>query len=164
MSPVLVWALTGTLVAVGLAGSVLPALPGGPLILLAAILHLWLMPGWVSAWTIAALVVLAALTIVVDAAGGVLGAQKFGGGRWAMLGAGLGALVGLFFGPFGLILGAVAGAALCEAAFDRKAWNDALKAGVGAGLGMLVGTVARLGVALIMAAWLAADLFLFRQP
>lgn len=160
MNPAIVWALTAVLILAGVAGSVLPALPGGPLILLAAILHRWLMPGFVSAWTIAALVVLAALTVVVDAACGVLGAQKFGGGRWAMLGAGLGALIGLFFGPVGILVGAVAGAAACEAAFDRKAWNDALKAGAGAGLGMLVGAAARLGVALFMAAWLVVDMFL----
>lgn len=160
LSPAAVWTLTWVLIAAGVAGSILPVLPGAPLILVAAVLHRWLLPGWVSPWTIGALAVLAALTVVVDAACGVLGVQRFGGGRWAMLGAGVGAAAGLFFGPLGLVLGAVAGASFCEAAFDRKAWNDALQAGLGAGLGMLVGAAARLGLALLMAAWLAADLMI----
>jgi len=160
MNPELVWVLAALLMLAGVAGSVLPALPGAPLILVAAVLHRWLLPGYVSLWTIAALAVLAVVTVVIDAACGIFGVQKFGGGRWAMLGAGVGAAIGLFLGPVGLILGAVAGAVICEMAFDRKALNDALKAGVGAGIGMIVGTVLRLGLALFMAAWLVADFFL----
>lgn len=157
MSPEAVWILSALLIVAGVAGSILPALPGAPLILVAAVLHRWLLPGYVSLWTIAALVLLSALTVVVDAACGILGVRRFGGGRWAMLGAGIGAAIGLIFGPFGLFAGAVAGAVICEMAFDRKALNDALKAGLGAGLGMLVGTFLRLGLALFMAAWLVAD-------
>ena len=160
MNPAAVWALTAVLCALGVAGSVLPALPGAPLILVAAVLHRWLLPGYVSLWTIAALAVLAVITVVIDAACGILGVQRFGGGRWAMLGAGVGAAIGLFFGPLGLIFGAVAGAVACEMAFDRKALDDALKAGLGAGLGMLVGAVARFSLALFMAACLAADLLI----
>lgn len=157
MSPELVWLLAALLILAGVAGSVLPVLPGAPLILVAAVLHRWLLPGWVSPWTIAALAVLAAVTVVVDAACGVLGVRRFGGGRWAMLGAGVGAALGLLFGPLGLFAGAILGAVACEMAFDRKALNEALKSGVGAGLGMLVGAVLRLGLALFMAAWLVAD-------
>lgn len=157
----MIWTLTVLLAVVGVAGALLPALPGATLILIAAVLHRWLIPGFVSGWTIVALAVLAAFSVVIDAALGVLGARRFGGGRWAMLGAGVGAAIGLFFGPLGLILGAVAGAALSEATFDRRVWHDALKAGLGAGFGMLVGTLVRLGLALFMAAWLAVDLLLF---
>lgn len=160
MSPEAVWTLTALLILAGVAGSILPALPGAPLILVAAVLHRWLLPGWVSLWTIAALAGLASITVIVDAACGILGVRRFGGGRWAMLGAGVGAAVGLLFGPLGLFAGAIAGAVLCEMAFDRKALNEALKSGLGAGLGMLVGTVLRLGLALFMAAWLAADFLL----
>ncbi|MBI4060768.1 MAG: DUF456 family protein [Elusimicrobia bacterium] len=160
MSPEAVWLLTFLLISAGIAGSILPALPGAPLILVAAVLHQRLLPGHVSTWTIAALAVFSLLTFAADAACGVLGVRRFGGGRRAMLGAGVGAVIGLFLGPLGLILGAVAGAALCEMALDRRAWDDALKTGIGAGLGLLVGAAARLGLALLMAAWLAADLAL----
>lgn len=157
MSPNAVWFLTALLIVAGIAGSVLPALPGAPLILVAAVLHRWLLPGYVSLWTIGALVVLAALSVVLDAACGIFGVQRFGGGRWAMLGAGVGAAIGLIFGPPGLFAGAILGAVICEMAFDRKALNDALKAGLGAGLGMIVGTILGLCLALFMAAWLVAD-------
>jgi len=157
MSPEAVQLLTALLIIAGVAGSVLPALPGAPLILVGAVLHRWLLPGSVSLWTIAALAVLAVLTLIVDAACGILGVRRFGGGRWAMLGAGVGAAIGIFFGPAGLFAGAIGGAVLCEMAFDRKALHEALKSGVGAGLGMLVGTVLRLGLAVFMSAWLLAD-------
>ena len=117
MRPELVWIATAVLILTGVAGSILPAVPGAPLILVAAVLHRCLLPGWVSWWTIAALSVLAALSFAVDAVCGVLGARRFGGGRWALLGAVLGAAAGL-----------------------------------------LVGTVARLALALFMAAWLLVDL------
>jgi uncharacterized protein YqgC (DUF456 family) len=160
MSAWAVWLATLVLALAGVAGSVLPALPSAPLILVAAVLHRWLLPGWVNGWTIVVLSVLALLSVVVDAVCGVLGARGLGGGRWAVLGAGLGAAAGFYFGPIGLVLGCFAGAAGFEAAFDRKSWNAAVKAGVGAALGFLVGSAARLGIALFMAAWLAADLLL----
>lgn len=160
MSHWAVWLLTAVLTAAGVAGSVLPAIPGAPLILLAAVLHRWLLPGFVNGWTIAVLSLLALLSVVVDAVCGVLGARGLGGGRWAVLGAGVGAALGFYFGPLGLLAGAFAGAAACEIAFDRKSWNAALKAGLGAALGFLVGSAARLGIALLMAAWLAADLLI----
>ena len=160
MNPAAVWLATTLLIITGVAGSVVPGLPGAPLILVAAVLHRWLLPGYVSAWTIGALAALAALSVVVDAVCGVLGVRRFGGGRWAMLGAGIGAALGLFFSPLGLIVGAIAGAAFCEMAFDRRVWNDALKAGLGAGLGLLIGTAARFGLALFVAAWFVTDLLI----
>lgn len=158
MSPAVVWAATGVLAFAGVAGAVLPALPGAPLILVAAILHRWLLPGYVSLWTIAALAVLSAASVVVDVVCGIFGVRRFGGGRWAVLGAALGAVLGLPLGPLGLLAGAILGAAAFEMAFDRKAMSDALQSGLGAALGLLVGTAARLGLALFMAAWLVIDL------
>lgn len=160
MSPWAVWLLTVVLTLAGVAGSILPALPGAPLILVAAVLHRWLLPGRVNGWTVVVLCVAALLSVVVDAVCGVLGARGLGGGRWAVLGAGLGAAAGFYFGPIGLVFGCFAGAAVFEAAFDRKSWNAALKAGLGAALGFLVGSAARLGIALFMAGLLVLDLLI----
>lgn len=158
MNPALVWASTALLTVLGVAGAVVPGLPGVPLILAAAVLHRWLLPGYVSGWTLGVLALLAALSVIVDVLCGMAGVKTFGGGRWGALGAALGAAIGLVFGPAGLFAGAVLGAAACELALDRRAIDDALKAGLGAALGLLLGTAARLGLALLMAAWLAADL------
>lgn len=153
----LVWAVVVLLIVAGVAGAVLPALPGAPLILVAAILHWWLIPGLVSPWTLVALALLSVLTVVADWALGALGARKFGGTKWSLAGAPLGALLGLPFGLAGILAGAVLGAAAFEMLFARREAPDALKAGLGAGLGVIAGTFGRLAIALSMAAWLVAD-------
>lgn len=157
MTPALVWLLTVVLMLAGVAGAVLPALPGAPLILVAAVVHRLLLPGYVSVWTIVLLALLAALTVVADWALGAFGARKFGGTKWSLIGAPVGALLGLPFGLVGIILGAVLGAAALEAAFAGRTAADALKAGLGAGLGVVAGTAGRLALAVAMALWLTAD-------
>lgn len=157
MSPELVWALAVALMLAGVAGAILPGLPGAPLILVAAVAHRLLLPGYVSVWTIALLAVLSVLTVVADWALGAAGARKFGGSKWSLVGAPVGALLGLPFGLFGILAGAVLGAAALEALFAGRSASDALKAGLGAGLGVIAGTAGRLVLAVAMAAWLAAD-------
>ncbi len=146
----LIWTLTATLMLTGLAGTLLPLLPGTLLILVAAILHKLLLPAALS-WTIVGL--LAALWLVsvaLDVLGTVATTRWFGGSKWGMAGAGGGALVGMFISLPALILGSVLGAVAAEK-FGAKRDNDAaLRAGVGAGLGFVVSTVARLACALAM--------------
>lgn len=158
MSPILVWALTALLIVIGVAGALLPALPGAPLILVAAVVHRLLLPGYVSGWTLVVLAVLAALSLAADWALGAVGARAFGGSKWSLVGASVGALLGLPLGLAGILLGAVLGAALLEGLLAGRSAPQALKAGLGAGLGVVAGTVGRVALALAMAAWLAADL------
>jgi uncharacterized protein YqgC (DUF456 family) len=147
------WILAIALVVVGLAGTVLPALPGPPILLLGLVLVAW-MDGFVqvSVTTLIWLGLLALLSIIVDFLATAEGARRFGAGRHAILGATLGLLVGLFFGLPGLIfgpfIGAVAGHLLSRANFDSS-----MRAGVGASLGVVAGTVAKVVVAVIMLAW-----------
>jgi uncharacterized protein YqgC (DUF456 family) len=151
------WALASLLILLGIAGSVLPALPGAPLILAAAVVHRLMLPGYVSMWSIVLLAVLSAVTILAEWAMSAVGARAFGGSKWSLIGAPVGALLGLPFGLFGILAGAVLGAAALEAAFAGRSAPDALKAGLGAGLGVVAGTFGRLAIALAMAAWLVAD-------
>lgn len=160
MSPGWVWAATALLAAAGLLGSVVPALPGAPLILAAAVLHRALLPGYVSLATLVALALLAVLSLAAEWVLGAEGARRFGGTRWSWIGAPVGALLGLPLGLAGILAGAVLGAAAFEAAFAGRSARDALKAGVGAGLGVIAGTAGRLLLALAMVAWLAADLLI----
>lgn len=155
---VLAWLLTAALVVLGVAGSVLPGLPGAPLILAAALLNRLLLPGHVSGWTLLVLALLSLLTFAADLALGALGGRAFGGTRWSWFGAPVGALLGLPLGLFGLLVGAVLGAAAFEMLGAKRAAPEALKAGLGAGLGVLAGTAGRLAIALAMAVWLVADL------
>jgi uncharacterized protein YqgC (DUF456 family) len=96
------------------------------------------------------LVGIAAIAYALDYTAGAMGAKKFGGSRWAVVGALLGAVVGIFFGPAGLVLGPVIGAVAGELVRSRQIGNS-VKSGLGTVVGMLVGTVAKLSLAIVMA-------------
>ena len=136
----------------GLAGSVLPFLPGTPLIFAGALLYAFatdftpIGPG--------RLLVLGALTVLsfgLHYLAGALGARRSGGSRWAVIGAIVGAVVGAFFGPLGLIFGPFVGAAGFEL-FHRADIEAGIRTGIGTVIGMLVGVVANFTVAVVMVA------------
>ena len=147
------WVFAVLLVVIGFAGTVLPALPGPPILLLGLVLMAWL-DGFVqvSVMTLFWLGVLAFLSIVIDFLATAEGARRFGAGRHAILGATVGLLVGLFFGLpgilFGPFIGAVAGHLISRANLDSS-----MRAGVGASLGVVVGTAAKVVVAVVMVVW-----------
>lgn len=147
------WVLAWMLVIVGLAGALLPALPGTPVILAGLVLMAWL-NGFdrIGFSTIAILTGLTVLSLIIDFLATAEGARRFGAGRAAILGATLGLLVGLFFGIPGMLLGpfvgAVIGHRLGEAEIDAS-----IRAGVGASLGVLVGTAAKVVIGLVMLVW-----------
>ena len=136
---------------VGLAGSVLPLLPGIPLIFAGGLLHS-LAYGFepIGVGRLAVLAVMGAVAYALEYAAGVLGAKRAGGSRWAVIGAVIGGLVGLFFGPAGLILGPIVGAVGGELVWRREV-RSSIRAGIGTAIGILVGAVAKLALALSMA-------------
>ncbi len=72
-----------------------------------------------------------------------MGNRRFGGSRWGTVGSALGVVAGLFFAPWGIILGPFLGAVIGEL-LSGTAAQLALKAGFGSFIGFLVGTVAKL--------------------
>jgi uncharacterized protein YqgC (DUF456 family) len=155
----LLWLLAAVLVLVGLAGTLLPLLPGIPLMLLGMVIAAWADDftriGWV---TLVILAVLTALSFVVELAAAALGAKRVGASREAVIGAALGTVLGFFLGLVGLILGPFLGA-LAGELLARRDPARAMQVGIGAWVGFLVGTVAKLAVAFMMlgvflAAWL----------
>lgn len=148
--PEILWALAGLLVLLGLAGTVLPALPGVPLVFLGLLLGAWI-DGFRKVGPVA-LVVLALLTlasIAVDLLSTALGAKKAGASRAAVVGSALGAFVGLFFGLPGLFVGPFAGALLGEL-YVRRDWKQAGKAGLATWLGIVLGTAVKIALAFTM--------------
>lgn len=128
---------------IGLAGCVLPVIPGPP-IAYAGILCLHFTDA--VEFTMVSLVmwgVVVALSVVLDNMIPVIGTKFFGGSRWGTWGCVVGTLVGLFAGPVGVIIGPFLGALVGEL-LGRKPVPDALKSAFGSFLGFLCGTLLKL--------------------
>jgi uncharacterized protein YqgC (DUF456 family) len=148
------WLFAIVLMAVGLIGTVLLAVPGAIIILAAAVIHQLMLGsakslGW---WNIAALVVLTLLSYALEFASGYFGAKRFGATRWGAFGAMIGAIVGLFFAFPGLIVGPVVGAIAGELVAGKRLVS-AGRAGWGTLLGNLAGMLGKLTIGLVMVSW-----------
>ena len=147
---VLLWIVAVLLVLVGIAGTILPALPGTPLVLLGLILAAWAdgfqKVGWFPLSVIGGLTL---LSLVVDFAATSLGAKRAGASWLAVAGAALGTVVGLFFSLPGLILGPFVGAVLGEY-LARRDRDQAVKAGIGTWIGIMLGTAGKLALIFMM--------------
>ena len=134
----------------GLLGSVVPGLPGTPLILAAALIHRLVRgDAGASGWVLAIMAGLTLASVAVDFAASSLGAKRLGATWRGMLGAAVGGLLGLLWIPFGLVLGPLLGAMALEM-LGGRAWREAGKAGAGAVLGVMAGAVGKIGCGLGM--------------
>jgi uncharacterized protein len=146
----LLWALAGILVLVGLAGTILPMLPGVPFVFGGLLIAAWIGDFQRIGWpTITILAILTALAIVVDFVATLLGAKRAGASKLALLGAAIGSIVGLFFGIVGIFVFPFVGAVIGEYLQHQKLGN-AGKVGVATWLGLLFGALAKLALALTM--------------
>lgn len=144
------WVLSGALIVVGMAGTVLPALPGTALVLAGIVLGAWIDDFTrVSGLTVAVIAVLAVLAWVLDYVAGLLGAQKAGASRQALVGAALGTVVGLFMGLVGVLFMPLVGAAIGEY-LARRDHGQALKVGTATWLGIMAGLLAKVVLAFMM--------------
>ncbi|MEO8428592.1 MAG: DUF456 domain-containing protein [Verrucomicrobiota bacterium] len=135
---------------VGLVGSILPGIPGTPLVLLAAIGHrLYFGEHGASLWIFGILLGLTLLSIAIDYLASMYGAKKLGATGRGIFGAVVGGIIGLFFSLPGIILGPFLGALAFELAGGRQL-KDASLAGVGAVLGLLGGALGKLLCCLMM--------------
>ncbi|MDX1268877.1 MAG: DUF456 domain-containing protein [Oceanisphaera sp.] len=147
---ILWWVLSAVLIIVGLAGTVLPALPGVPVIFFGLVLAAWIDGFSTIGWgTLVVLGLLTMLSIIIDLLAAAFGTQRMGASPRAFWGATLGALVGIFFGLVGVVLGPFIGAVAAElsAGVDTR---QAGRSGYGAWLGLLLGTAAKLAIAFLM--------------
>jgi uncharacterized protein YqgC (DUF456 family) len=143
--------LTFLLMAAGLAGSLLPGLPGSPLILLGAFLYAWSTGFESVTWmTLLTLLILTLLSHALEFFSSALGVKKFGGTRFGMGGAILGGIVGLLLGGiFGLIVGTFLGALLLEIIHTRN-MEFSLESGFGTLVGLFLGAIGKLAIGIIM--------------
>lgn len=149
------YAIAIVLVLVGLAGIVLPALPGLPLVFVGMLVAAWA-GGFeqVGGWTLLVLAVLTLVSIGVDFLASAAGARRVGASRLAVGGALAGTVVGLFFGLVGVFVGpfvgAVAGELVARRGFGQRAIGQAAKVGIGTWFGLFVGIVLKLTLAFAM--------------
>jgi len=144
------WILSSLLILVGLAGTVLPALPGTALVLAGIVLGAWVDDFTrVGMGTLAVITTLAVLAWVLDYAAGLLGAKRAGASRQALVGAALGTVAGLFLGLVGVLFMPLVGAAVGEY-LARKDERRALKVGFSSWLGIMIGLIAKVVLAFMM--------------
>ena len=150
MTEFALWALSVLLILVGLAGTVLPALPGTALVLGGIVLGAWVDNFTrVGVLTLAVIAAIAVLAWALDYVAGLLGAKRAGASRQALIGAALGTVVGLFMGLVGVLFMPLVGAALGEY-LARKDQQQALKVGVSTWLGITAGLLAKVVLAFVM--------------
>ena len=157
--------LAALLVLVGIAGTVLPALPGLPLVFAGMLLAAWAGDfQQVGGWMLGLLAILTVLSLVVDFIATALGAQRVGASRLALVGAVIGTFAGLLFGIVGIFVGPFLGALIGELIHGRGAgaqkFGQATRVGFGTWLGILLGTVLKLGLAFAMLGLFALAWFL----
>ena len=147
----LLYVAAGALILLGLAGTILPALPGLPLMFIGMLLAAWADHfTQIGVWTIALLAFLTLVSIAVDIAATAMGAKRIGASKLSMLGAALGTLFGgIFFSIPGLILGPFIGAMVGELLHGRE-WRQASKVGFGTWVGLAIGTALKLAIAFAM--------------
>jgi uncharacterized protein YqgC (DUF456 family) len=147
---ILWWLLAGLIVIAGLAGTVIPALPGVPLVFAGLFLGAWIgnfeTIGWI---TVGILAMLAIVAWAVDFLASALGARYLGASSRAFWGATFGAIVGIFFGLPGIVFGPFIGAVVGEISGGSDLLQSG-RSGLGAWLGMVVATAAKLAIAFLM--------------
>ena len=147
---VTLWIIAAALMAAGFVATVIPGLPGVLVIYAGMWLAAWIDGFARIGWrTLTLLGVLTALAFVADLIASLLGARRVGASRQALIGSIIGGLVGLFFGPLGLLFGPFAGAVAGEL-IARRPMADAARVGLATWFGMLIGTMAKIALAVTM--------------
>ena len=160
MEITLLWVLCTALIVLGLAGTVLPLLPGTLLVWGGIVLGAWIDDFTrVGTTTVVVVSVLAVLAWGLDYVAGLMGAQKAGASKQALLGAAVGTVVGLFMGLVGVLFMPLVGAAVGEY-LARKDQTRAVKVGVATWVGIMVGLIAKVVLAFIMVGIFVAALLI----
>ena len=156
----LLWIVAVALVVLGVAGTILPALPGAVLVFAGVLLAAWIDDFTrISTWTVLVVGLLALLSWGADFASSVLGAKRAGASRQAVIGAAIGTVAGIFTGFIGLLFMPLVGAAVGEYLADRDAVR-AGRVGVATWVGLLIGTVVKVALVFVMVGIFVAALLI----
>ena len=157
---ILLWILVVVLIAVGVAGTVLPALPGSVLVFGGILLGAWIDNFERVSITIVVICgVLTLLAWATDYVAAMMGAKRAGASRLAILGAAIGTVLGVFTGLLGLVFMPLVGAAVGELIAVRNA-SRAATVGVSTWIGLLLGTLAKVVLTFMMVGFFVAALLI----
>jgi uncharacterized protein len=168
----LAWLGVVLLIVVGLAGTVLPALPGTVFVLAGVVWGAWLDDFTrVPVWVVVICAVLAAIAFATDYVAALMGAKRVRASTWAIIGAAIGTVAGIFTGFVGLLFMPLVGAVAGEWFAQRQKTADlqvdegqyhvrAAKVGVATWVGMIVGTAVKLALVLTILGIFAAAYFI----
>lgn len=144
------WVISAALILAGLAGTVLPLLPGTLLVWSGLLLGAWIDNFTrVSISTVVIISVLAVVAWGLDFVAGLMGAKRAGASKLALVGAAIGTVVGIFMGLVGVLFMPLVGAAVGEY-WAQKDQQRAAKVAFAAWLGLMVGMVAKVVLSFVM--------------
>ncbi len=147
---VALWTLCVLLIVIGLAGTVLPMLPGVVLVFGGILLGAWIDDFTrVGGLAVGAIGALGVLALALDALAGAMGARKAGASREAVIGALIGTVLGVLSGLWGLLFFPLIGAIVGQYLVERDAIR-ARNVGLATWFGMAIGMIAKVVLAFMM--------------
>jgi uncharacterized protein len=153
-----IWIVLGLIfIVVGLAGSLLPALPGPPVAFAGLLLQQLRDPNPFTTKFLLGWLVIVAIVIVLDYYIPIWGTKKFGGSKYGMWGCTLGFIAAFWMGPMGVIIGPFVGAFIGEM-IGNSTPRNAFRASIGAFLGFLGGSLIKIMVCVVMGYYLFASI------
>ena len=154
------WIIAVLLMLVGAAGTVLPVLPGVPLIFFGMLLAAWINDfQLISVFTVVVMAILTLLAVLIDYIAAAVSAKRAGASKYGIIGAAVGTIVGLFTGLWGILFMPLAGAALGEL-IAHKDMIRAGKVGASTWLGLIIASVMKLAIAFTMVGVFVAALLI----
>lgn len=145
------------LLIMGLVGCFAPIIPGPPLSYLGLLFLHWTSFAQYSSTTLWMFAILTVLVTVIDYFIPLWGTRKWGGSPAGVTGATIGLVLGFFFSPVGILLGPFIGAVVGELMAGKKS-HEALKSGMGAFIGFVLGTAIKLSLVLVMVYYFISEL------
>lgn len=141
----------------GLVGCLAPIIPGPPLSYLGLLFLHWTKFGQFTSSTLWLFAILTVIVSIIDYFIPIWGTRKWGGSGAGVTGATIGLVAGFFFPPIGIILGPFVGAVVGELLSGKNS-HEALKSGMGAFVGFVLGTAIKLSLVLVMVYYFIAEL------
>jgi uncharacterized protein len=146
----ILWVIAVLLIIIGIAGVILPALPGVVFVFGGILLAAWIDDFTrISGWTIGVLAILTMIAFVIDYVASTLAAKRAGASTLGLVGAAVGTVLGIFTGLFGLVFMPLIGAAVGEFISQQDAMR-AGRVGVATWIGLVVGTALKIAVVFTM--------------